>query len=115
MQSNQGLSFRVVVSVGLLLALPVVAMAQTQSAASSAEFLPNRSIKQRLQQLRQAAAQTTAVATETPSSPSTSAPRSRDSAHQIFPPQSARLPGAPVAAERYVFGRMDLATSDYPN
>jgi hypothetical protein len=27
---------------------------------------------------------------------------------------SQRLPGAPVAAERYVFGRMDLATTDYP-
>src|SRR5580692_11397864 len=112
MQSDKGLCFQGVASIVLLLACSAVIMAQTQDAAvSSAKSSHNRSLKQRLEQLRQAAVETHAVATEPQPSPSTFDPR--DQAHQIVPQNPARLPGAPTAPERYVFGRMDLAIGNY--
>ena len=113
-QSNQRLGFRLVVSVGWLLTFCVAAMGQTQSAASSAEFSPNRSVKWPLEQILPHIRQTPLAATEVQSAPATFDPHSRHDAHPKSSLQAVRAPGGSVAADRYVFGRMDLAAGVYP-
>jgi hypothetical protein len=94
-------------------------------AASSARSLPATPLQRRLAQVREqggrpATASTHKQSTATPldHAPLVSASLDRirraQAAHKAVP-QSRRLPGASVAAERYVFGRMDLATDDFPD
>ena len=98
-------------------------------AASSTSTAPSSSnaIERRLDQLHLHPAQATAAKQSSLSLPlpsSSSFVRADQSplerltrAHAAHQPsaQSQRLPGAPVAAERYVFGRMDLATGNDPD
>ena len=92
-------------------------------AASSTSTAPSSSnaIERRLDQLHLHPAQAMAAKQSPSSSPSVPADQSPlerlTRAHAAHQPsaQSQRLPGAPVAAERYVFGRMDLATGNDPD
>src|ERR1700722_1297553 len=97
----------------VVLLMAAVVMGQDVGAPPSAKSA-RVPVKQQFEQLLQVLAQTPA-ATEALSSPALFDPRSRDNAPQTSPQQPVRLPGAPTAAERYVFGRMDLATGTYPN
>ena len=112
MRSSKELCFRSLLSLVLALLIPAIMVAQSESVSPSAESSPSRSVKQRLEIL-QHIGQT--APTEKHRTPARFDPRSRDKAAQTSPMQAVRLPGAPMAAERYVFGRMDLATGDYPN
>ena len=114
MRSRKEMYFRNLLTLTLALLFPTIMAAQTGAASSSAESSPNRSVKQRLEQILPHIRQTLPATTEAQSSPAGFDPRSRYQAHQTSPLPPVRLPGAPVAAERYVFGRMDLATGDYP-
>src|SRR5208283_3690322 len=76
------------------------AFGQTGAASSTVASF-NGPVQRRLAQIQARSGKAPAAARQT------TAPRAA-----LPVPQS--LPGAPVAAERYVFGRMDLATTDYP-
>ena len=82
--------------------------------ASSPELLLNNPAQHRLAQIREHAKQAVPADDQTQPSPTRFDRRSRDRAPHGVSPDSGRLPGAGGAAERYVFGRMDLATDDYP-
>ena len=106
------LRFRSLLPLFLALFFPALMVAQNEGVSASAESSPSHSVKQRLEILRHIG-QT--APTEAPAGPVRLDPRSRDKAPQTSPPLAVQLPGAPIAAERYVFGRMDLATGDYPS
>jgi hypothetical protein len=115
MPSSKEMYFRNLLTLTLALLFPAIMAAQSEGAVPSAESSPKHSITQRLEQILQYVGQTPPTATEAQPSPAHFDPRSRDDAPQTSPLQAVRLPGAPKAAERYVFVRMDLATGDYPN
>src|ERR1700722_19386520 len=83
-------------------------------AASSRELLSSNPAQRRLAQTREHAEQTAPADKQTQSLPTRLDRLSRDRAPHAALPDSQRLPGAGGAAERYVFGRMDLAVDDYP-
>lgn len=95
----------------LVLLVAAVVVGQNVGAVPSVES-SRMPVKQQFEQLLQHLAQTPG-APEAQTWPARFDPRSRDVA-KISPVQSIRLPGAPTAAARYVFGRMDLATGDSP-
>lgn len=113
MHSSRELRFRSLLSLVLALLIPALMVAQSEVVSPSAESSPNHSLKQRLEQIVQHVNQT--APTEAQAKPARLDPRLRDNAPRTSPLQAVRLPGAPVAAERYVFGRLDLATGDNPN
>jgi hypothetical protein len=95
------------------------------AAASSTQSLPSTPLQRKLAEVREHAEEA-----EAPAKPSQSPtarvdhapldPASRDRISRVrvqhkTSPQSERLRGASVAAERYVFGRMDLATDADPD
>ena len=112
MRSGKEVRFRILVFVALSLLVAAFAPGQNVGTTPSAES-SRTPVKQQLERLLQRLAQTT-PAPEAQSSPARFDPRSRDEIANASPLQSVRLPGAPVAAARYVFGRMDLATGDFP-
>src|SRR5271165_2721102 len=112
MHSSKKLRFRNVLSLAFALLFPAILVAQSDGVSPSAVSSPNRSFKQRPEQILQHVGQKAPTAAQ--AQPARFDPRSRDDAPQTFSPQPVRLPGAPMAAERYVFGRMDLATGDSP-
>src|SRR5271165_6802494 len=112
MHSSNELRFRSLLPLVLALLFPALVVAQSDGVSPSTESAPNHSLKQRLEILRHIG-QTDP--TEAQALPARLDPRSRDKAAQTSPRRAVRLPGAPMAAERYVFGRMDLATGDNPN
>jgi len=115
MPSRKDMYFRNLLTLSLALLFPVIMAAQSEDPAPSAESPRNRSVKQRLEQILSHSGQTSPAATAAQSQPARFDPHSRDDAPPTSPLQAVRLPGAPTAAERYVFGRMDLATGNYPN
>jgi hypothetical protein len=108
----------------LFLYLSAVAYGQT-AGASSTQSLLSTPLQRKLAEVREHGGQGATVDTQKQSSstPLAQAPlvsasldrMKRAQAAHKGTPQSRRLPGATVAAERYVFGRMDLATDDYPD
>jgi len=99
------------------------AFAQTVR-ASSPQSLPTTPLQRKLADVRQHGGQATTVDTPNESTathldPAPLDPASRNRISRAQTPRQAvarsrRLPGASVAAQRYVFGRMDLPTDDYP-
>jgi hypothetical protein len=114
MRNGKEVRFRTLVSVALALLVAAVMAGQGIGAAPAAGSSRNP-VKQQLEQILQQLGQT-APAAEAHSSPERLDPRRNDDIPKPSPLQSvpARLPGAPMAAARYVFGRMDLATGDSP-
>jgi hypothetical protein len=112
MRSGKEVRFRTLVFVALSLLVTAVVAGQNVGAPPFAES-SRTPVKQQLEQLLQRLGQTSPLP-ETQSSPARFDPRLRDDVTKPFPRESVRLPGAPTAAARYVFGRMDLATGDYP-
>ena len=113
MRSRKEMYFRNLLTLSLALLFPALLSAQSEGVAPSAESSPSRSVKQRLESLPYFRPTPTAT-TDTQTSSKPSDRRSRASGHEASGLQPVRSLGAPVAAERYVFGRMDLATGDYP-
>ena len=105
--------FRSLLSLVLALLFPVILAAQTETGPPSKNSSANP-VKQRLEQILAHVGQTS-TAPEAQSASVQFDPRSRDKAPQTSLRQAVRLAGSPIAAERYVFGRMDLATGDNPN
>jgi hypothetical protein len=112
MRNSKEFRLRILVSLAAASLLAAVSAGQSAGAASSAESSRNP-VKQRLEQVLQHLGQTSPVA-EAQSGPERLDPRSRDDAAKTSPREPARLPGAPMSAARYVFGRMDLATGASP-
>ena len=113
MRSNREVRFRTPVFLALGLLMAAVVTGQTVGAAPSAESWRNP-VKQRLEQILAHFGQTASAGVDAQPLPTRVDPRSPDD-RQRSPLEASRLPGAPIAAERYVFGRMDLATGDNPN
>jgi len=112
MRSRKEMYLRNLLTLTLALLFPAVMAAQIGGVSPSAESSPNRSVKQRLESLPYfRPTPTVTMDTQTSSKPFDQ--HSRANAHESGL-QPVRSLGAPVAAERYVFGRMDLATGDYP-
>src|SRR5580704_10143815 len=87
----------------LLFTLSLLTGAQGQTgAASSIAPLLNGPLQRRLAQIEARSGKVPGAARHPP-------------APHVALPVSQRLPGAPIAAERYVFGRMDLATDADPD
>src|SRR5579862_9627550 len=107
MRTSSEVRFRTPFFMALVLLVAAVVMAQNVGAVPSAES-SRMPVKQQFEQLLQHLAQMPG-APEHQSSPARFDPRSRDNA-KTSPMQPVRLPGTPMAAARYVFGRMDLAT-----
>jgi hypothetical protein len=84
------------------------------AATSSTRSLPKTPSQRKLAQMRTGSGQTLAPDKQIQSPPTRLDPGMREHAAHAASPESLRLPGAPVAAERYVFGRMDLAVDAYP-
>ncbi|MFY9844664.1 MAG: hypothetical protein WAK23_16250, partial [Terriglobales bacterium] len=103
------------VAVLLLSTLGLLTSAYGQTGAtSSTESLTNSPLERRPAQILPHSGQAAASDRQTQSPPTRLDRLSRDQAPHKALPDSQRPPGAAVAAERYVFGRMDLATSDSP-
>jgi hypothetical protein len=96
--NNRELRFRTLLSLTFVVFLSAFIAAQSVEAPAK-ESSPDSKFERRLAQIlpRGAHAATAATHTQSPSR------------------NSVRLPDASVAAERYVFGRMDLATDPTPN
>ncbi len=109
MQHSKELRFGSLLSLVSTLLFSAMLVAQTGTASKDSSSNP---VKQRLEQILAHAGQTPA-GMEAPPLPARLDP-SRD-ASQNSPMQPKRLPGAPIAASRYVFGRMDLGAGNTPN
>src|ERR1039457_2990528 len=105
MHSSNELRFRSLLPLVLALLFPAIMVAQSDGVSPSAASSPHLSVKQRLESLPYFRP-TPPPATDTQPSSKPLDPRSRANAHETSGLQTVRLPGAPVAAERYVFGRM---------
>jgi len=114
MRRSKEVLFRTLLGLVLALLVASVVAGQNVGTAPSAEH-PRTPVKQQLEQLLQRLTQATPEP-EAQSAPVRFDPRSRDDFAKASSVQSApaRLPGAPIAAARYVFGRMDFATGDSP-
>ena len=115
MHHSKKVRFRVLLSLVFTLIFSAILAAQTETGSPSKNSSANP-VKQRLEQILVHFGQTppTGVEAQPQPVPARLDPRSAE-AHQSSPLQEVRLSGAPTAAERYVFGRMDLATGNYPN
>jgi hypothetical protein len=113
MRNRKEVRFRTVIFMSLVSLMAAVVTGQTVGTVPYAGSSRNP-VRQRLEQLLQDLGQV--AAPEAQSSPVRFDPHSRDDGARPFPPQlgPVRSPGAPTAAARYVFGRMDLATGDFP-
>ena len=111
MHSSKELRFRSFLPLVLALLFPALVAAQSDGVSPSAGSSLHSSVKQRLEILRHVG-QTAPTEAQVP--PARFDPRSRDNAPQTLSRQPVLLPDAPIAPQRYVFGRMDLATGDYP-
>ena len=112
MPSRKDMYFRNLLTLSLALLFPVIMAAQSGARLLLRIFAQpfgQATLGQTLSHSRQ-----TPAATATQSQPAPFDQHSRDDAHPTSPLQPVRLPGAPAAAERYVFGRMDLATGTIP-
>jgi hypothetical protein len=117
MPYRKKLRFQAPLSLTLVVVFCAVMAAQTDPANSTTDASRNSSFERRLAQILPHGVPVTVSQQKT--HPATtrfdSATGSlRDLAHLAPSPKSARVQGASAAAERYVFGRMDLATDPTP-
>ena len=128
MRSHKAIHSRILVSLALTLFCAAALMAQDSVTGNSAAPSFSHSIKARLEKIRadvrQPAAAPAAAASSTAGvdrqdhdrrDGERRDPRFPDLQMQPASLPTARIPGSPTAAERYVFGRMDLATGNNPN
>src|SRR5208283_1910144 len=124
MNNRQRFRFRTLLSLTLMVAFSAVLAAQDEGAVPSTESSLNRLLECRLAKIlphdgqlstadKQTQPPTTRLETELFAHSSIARP-SRDKSSRALSPDSLTPRGSPVAAERYVFGRMDLATGDSP-
>jgi hypothetical protein len=114
MRSGKEVRFQTLVFLALAVLVATVMAGQNVAVVPSGES-SRTLVKQQLEQLLLHVKQTHS-APGAQASPARFDPRSRDEVAKPFSLQTGpvRLPGAPMAAARYVFGRMDLATGDSP-
>jgi len=119
MHGSKEFRFRTLLTLALVLAVCTVMAAQSENANPTTESLRNSPLERRLAQILPHAGQG-AASNKTTQPPTTRLDRtsfgrsSRDEARHADLADSQRPAGAAVAAERYVFGRMDLATGSEP-
>jgi hypothetical protein len=122
MKNHKEFRFRTLLCLVLVVVFSAVMAAQNEGATPTTESSTNGLLERRLAHIPPHAGQASAADKQT-QTPSTGLERtllpsharsSRDKSPHAVSPLSLRPLDSLVAAERYVFGRMDLATGDSP-